>query len=865
MTLGNTSEDRSRPTGRNWALVGAAVGFVLVALLGAYVAYVVERSARQQNEIQARQLASAVAHDLGGRLDRSLSAAGALAAVLRQGSGRIDHFPLLARELIEQFGGITALQLAPGGVISDVEPLVGNERVIGFSPLADPLQGPEARQVIERRALGLTGPFELRQGGVGVVGRNPVFIKDKAGHEQFWGLIQVLIRVPDLLSATKLDAIETAGYGFELWRVRPGTLERHVFARTSDRPLDSPVDIQIAVPNGEWILSVAPDGGWYSWRSLLLDSLAVSLLASFAGFVIYLLLHQPQLLRQKVAEQTLALRLSEEKYRELVESAASILLKWDKDGNILFLNEYGLEFFGFAEHEIIGHSVIGTIVPVQESSGRDLVQLMTDIFENPAAYESGLNENIRKNGQRVWVAWRNRIVRDETGQPIGVFSVGIDMTDRLRIEREKKLASEQLAMRHQWLRSVLEHFPGGVSVVDAEFGLVEYNHQFQALLAFPDELLTRPGVTLIDLIRFNAERGEYGQVDIETYMTQAVTQLKLNVPHRFERTRPDGCVLEVRGTPLPDGGFVSSYVDVTERKQAEAELRAVNARYEALNQELELRVDERTEQLHNETEERRAAEKALARNERMASLGGLVAGVAHEINTPIGNALMVATTVQDRIRTLARLVDEGQLRRSVLDGFVSDLRDSGRLIERNLHRAAELIRNFKQVAVDQTSDRRRHFDLATTLDEIRMTLAPRFQQLPQELVLDAESGIPMDSYPGALGQIMTNLVENALLHAFAGRDEGCLRVTARRSGEAAVELVFEDDGRGIPEDMQGRVFDPFFTTRLGQGGSGLGLSIVLNLARDLLGGDIVMSSTAGHGTRFVLTIPRIAPIPAKPD
>ena len=853
--------DDVAPSSRDWAVFGAAIVALLVAMVGGVLAYVIEQSTRQENEIRARQLASAVAHDLGGRLDRSLASSSALAAVVRQGGGRIDHFSSLARDLIEQFGGITALQLAPGGVISEVEPLVGNERVIGFSPLLDPVQGPEARRVIERRALGLTGPFELRQGGVGVVGRNPVFMKDVHGKEQFWGLVQVMIRVPDLLSASRIDAIEAAGYRFELWREVPGSPERHVFGRSSELGLDSPVNIPIAVPNGEWVLSVAPDAGWYARRSLILDVLAVTLAAATAALIAYLILRQPQLLRRKVAEQTLALRSSEEKYRELVESAASILIKWDRQGNILFLNEFGLDFFGFSEHEILGRPVVGTIVPELESSGRNLAELMQNIFANPAAYESGLNENIRKNGERVWVAWRNRVVRDESGEPVGMFSVGIDMTDRLRIEREKRLASEQLAVRNQWLRSVLEHFPGGVSVVDGDLALVEYNHLFQELLDFPDALLKRQGVTLVDLIRFNAERGEYGNVDVEVYMAHAVTQLNLSLPHRFERTRPDGSVLEVRGTPLPDGGFVSSYVDITERKQAEAQLLAANVRYETLNQELEQRVEERSRQLKNETEERQAAEKALARNERMASLGGLVAGVAHEINTPIGNALMVSTTVQDRVRELSKMVAEGQLRRSALEIFVADLRDSGNLIERNLHRAAELIRNFKQVAVDQTSDRRRQFDLATTLDEIRMTLMPRFQHVPHSLRLEAETDIRMDSYPGALGQIMTNLVENALLHAFEPDTAGCLVVTAKRHGEGEVELIFADDGRGIPPDLQGRVFDPFFTTRLGQGGSGLGLSIVLSLARDLLGGDMQMSSQPGAGTRFVLTVPCRAPEP----
>ncbi|UCV04686.1 CHASE domain-containing protein [Dechloromonas denitrificans] len=283
--------------GQRRALLAAALAGLLTALLGGLVAFGIERSDHQQHEIQARQLAVAVAHDLGGRLDRSLSAAIALSAVIRQGNGKIDNFPLLAKELIGQFGGIAALQLAPDGTIRAVEPLAGNERVIGFSPLNDPVQGPETRQVIERRQLGLAGPVDLRQGGVGIVGRNPVFIKDADGNEQFWGLVQVLIRLPELLLATRLDAIERAGYRYELWRLRPDNSVRHVFASSSDQPLERPVDIAIPVPNGEWMLSVAPETGWHSRRSLLIEAAVISLVSLLAAVAVYLGLRQLQLRR----------------------------------------------------------------------------------------------------------------------------------------------------------------------------------------------------------------------------------------------------------------------------------------------------------------------------------------------------------------------------------------------------------------------------------------------------------------------------------------------------------------------------------------------------------------------------------------
>lgn len=292
--------------GRRRAALGAAIAGLLIALLAGVIVFGIERAARQQREIQVRQLATAVAHDLGGRLDRSLSAAIALGAVLRQGGGKVDHFKRLAGELINQFGGISALQLAPAGTISAVEPLAGNERVIGFSPLNDPQQGPEARQIVAQRQLGLSGPFELRQGGIGVVGRNPVFLRDGEGDEVFWGLVQVLIRVPDLLVMTRLDAIEQAGYGYELWRYRPESRERHVFARSSDQPLEQPVNIPIAVPNGEWVLSVAPDAGWYSLEDLLIDAAVVVLIALPGGLAAYLGLRQVQLLHRQAGRQSAA-------------------------------------------------------------------------------------------------------------------------------------------------------------------------------------------------------------------------------------------------------------------------------------------------------------------------------------------------------------------------------------------------------------------------------------------------------------------------------------------------------------------------------------------------------------------------------
>jgi signal transduction histidine kinase len=187
------------------------------------------------------------------------------------------------------------------------------------------------------------------------------------------------------------------------------------------------------------------------------------------------------------------------------------------------------------------------------------------------------------------------------------------------------------------------------------------------------------------------------------------------------------------------------------------------------------------------------------------------------------------------------------------------VQDSSQLVTRNLRRAAELITSFKHVAVDQTSSQRREFDLGEVLREVVGTLHHTFRKTPYTLDIDVPEGILMDSYPGPLGQVATNLINNALTHGFEGRDHGRMLFRVRPVGTDRVDIEFSDDGKGIPADNLKHVFDPFFTTRLGQGGSGLGLNITYNIIEGLLGGSIRVTSEPGQGTHFVIEIPLKAP------
>jgi len=297
-------------------------------------------------------------------------------------------------------------------------------------------------------------------------------------------------------------------------------------------------------------------------------------------------------------------------------------------------------------------------------------------------------------------------------------------------------------------------------------------------------------------------------------------------------------------------GIVGLNIDITERKRAEKELQRHREHLEEL-------VSERTAAL-------RQAMHQLVQAEKLAALGHLVAGVAHELNTPLGNARLVAGTLGEHLREFASTVESGTLRRSHLATFLARAREAVELLARNTARAADLIGQFKQVAVDQTSMRRRPFDLRQTIEELLVALRPQFRRTAHRIELDIPTALRLDSYPGPLEQVISNLIGNSLIHGFVGIDAGCIGIDAAPVDAGHIRLRYRDNGTGIPEPILNRIFEPFFTTRLGCGGSGLGLYIAYNLVTGVLGGTVEVRSQPGQGTVFDLILPIVAPSPTVP-
>ncbi|HYE51610.1 MAG TPA: HAMP domain-containing sensor histidine kinase [Azospirillaceae bacterium] len=271
-----------------------------------------------------------------------------------------------------------------------------------------------------------------------------------------------------------------------------------------------------------------------------------------------------------------------------------------------------------------------------------------------------------------------------------------------------------------------------------------------------------------------------------------------------------------------------------------------------------------------QAEERRArAEEALAElartreqvlaQERMASLGSMVAGITHDVSTPLGLVMTGAGELAAQTDAVRRGIAEGRLKKSELEAYLQQVQDLAAAIGFNGERAAGLIDSFKAVSVDQASSGRRSFGLADYIDDVVTSLAPTLKRHGHAVRVDCPAGIVVDGYPGCFAQVLTNLVMNSVVHAYPDGRAGTLSITVERMGEGAVRLTYADDGRGIPRELWGRVFDPFFTTRRGSGGSGVGLHMVHRIVTEAMGGTVELGEAAGGGARFTLAFPLSAP------
>ena len=283
-----------------------------------------------------------------------------------------------------------------------------------------------------------------------------------------------------------------------------------------------------------------------------------------------------------------------------------------------------------------------------------------------------------------------------------------------------------------------------------------------------------------------------------------------------------------------------------ERKDFIEQKSLYQAQLESTNEELKVSL---------ETLER--AQDQLVQSEKMAALGELVAGVAHEINTPVGVGVTAASFLDAKTREFSKVYESGELKRSELEAYLKTVQEVSSSILLNMERAAELISSFKRVAVDQSSETRRRFNLKEYIDEILLSLRPRYKKTSHTISVACDPDIELKSYPGAFSQILNNLIMNSLLHGFKEMEEGRISVQITRE-DGTVTFIYRDNGCGMNEEQKEKVFDPFFTTMRAKGGTGLGMSIVFNLVTQTLKGQIHVESEPGQGVCFTMTFSELS-------
>lgn len=511
--------------------------------------------------------------------------------------------------------------------------------------------------------------------------------------------------------------------------------------------------------------------------------------------------------------------------------------------------------------QILGYE----LAELEPISGRTFVQLChpDDLAESARRTQACLDGHIdqylcesrmrHKDGHWVWVLDSGSVAeRDAQGRPLKMIGARQDITPR----KQAQAALHQESERFIALARVSNT---GVWEWDQNRQYLWCSPEYFSMLGHDPQAYPRDGSpNLHDTWRalLHPDDGARASQCFADYLAAGAPGMYEN-EFRMRHANGGWVWIWSRGSALrdaqgqPTGKVMGTHINISSLKETQARL-------DELNAHLEQRVSQRTAELHAALEHLRQAQQELLQSEKLAALGALVAGVAHELNTPIGNAVTVASTLVQTHTRFADLVQTG-LTRSAMATYLDDVREGGQIIERNLARAAQLIGSFKQLAVDQTSSQRRRFSLDELVQEITLAMRPTLRKTPVQLHTEIAPALTLDSYPGPLGQVLMNLINNALVHAFDGASSGHIRLTAVPEGGDALRLDVTDDGCGIALQNQQKVFDPFFTTRLGQGGSGLGLHITYTLVTGVLGGRIALHSRPGQGCRFTLHLPLQAP------
>lgn len=499
----------------------------------------------------------------------------------------------------------------------------------------------------------------------------------------------------------------------------------------------------------------------------------------------------------------------------------------DSNG-IFFLSEgKGLKKLGFAPGQVVGQSVFELYKDIPE-----IIDAVNRAYAGETMFfQHRLNDLHFDN----YIAPKF----DENNDVVALICVAIDISDRMKTEyllqREKNLS-----------KAIVDSVPGVLYLYDNDGRLVYWNKNLEELTGYSIEELSK--MKLYDWYKDDDVMMEIIAKEVKKAMEGKIASTDSYLRVKSGEHIP--MHITAVGLEIDGSSYVTGIgIDISEIKKIQQELIENNRNLEDKVRKRTKELTQANYELSESYEKTKAMQSYLIQSEKMAALGNLVAGVAHEINTPIGIGVTAASHLNDISQEFISKVKEGSMDPEELIDFVEDLEQASAIILRNLNRASKLVKSFKQVSADQASEPKRQFNVKEYLDEILVSLSPKLNKTKHNILVSCEANLFVDGYPGAFAQIISNLLINSLMHAYQTDEAGNITITITKL-EKFIEIIFSDDGKGIDAMNIANIFDPFFTTKRGAGGTGLGLSVVYNIVTQQFGGTISCESQLGKGTSF---------------
>ncbi len=523
----------------------------------------------------------------------------------------------------------------------------------------------------------------------------------------------------------------------------------------------------------------------------------------------------------------------------IVQEAGLVLIELDTKGVIQKWTDAAEALLGLAGSEAEGEAIYSLLPAAQEGAFRKMLDKAAR-GRRVRPFQSTL-EN--REGKTLELRVSNApIEREGERRPVGVYLILQDVTAQSRAEISLRQSTQQS-------RALFQTVPDAVILLSEEGTIESMNPAAENMFRYVGhEVIGRN----VDIFVPSALREKYAGTAAD-FLRDEVGRFIGNMFEATARRRNDEdfpveiaiAMIEAEGATT----FAGVVRDISERKKQEELLRR-------LNSNLAEEVKERTrinDSLQQTLEELRTTQEHLIQSEKMASLGGMVAGVAHEINTPLGVGITASSVLATHTRQFLAKIDKGDVPESAYTQYAMIASESVKMLEANLQRAAELVKSFKQIAVDQTSRQKRRFCVKELIDETLMSLQPKLKRCRLKIETEYEDFFVI-GHAGSFTQIMTNFIMNSIFHAYEDGEEGTLRICSHLEGNSLV-LIYSDDGKGMDEEQQKKIFEPFFTTKRGAGGTGLGMHIVYNLVHQEAGGAIQVRSAPGEGTEFTVRLP----------